>query len=136
MKTKQLPLLILVTLFCSLSNGQNSEESDSFDIWSFFNDKILLTFDDMIGQFVTLIDSMDHYINHSWDKVMMAMDRLVDHAREEDCYYACPKGLRPVPKSGFRARPLGCHVFGYEVNINCVNFSQIIFDHHRFLRNI
>lgn len=103
--------MILIVLTSIPSNG-----GESFDVWSFFNDRILQTFDEMIGQFVVLLDSMDKYINLSWDKVMIAMDRIVDHAREEDCYFACPKGLYPAAKSGYRSKFMGCTVFGYEVD--------------------
>lgn len=112
MTNNRLPnLLFLIVLISHSSKGE-----ESFDIWSFFNERIIQTFDEMIGQFVVLIDSMDKYINLSWDKIMMAMDRMVDHAREEDCYFACSRGLQPVVKSGYRTRPMGCTVFGYEVN--------------------
>lgn len=133
MNSNQLPNLIL--LIALLSNPSNGDES--FDVWSFFNERILQTFDEMIGQFVVLVDSMDKYINLSWDKVMIAMDRMVDHAREEDCYFACPRGLEPVAKSGYRARSTGCTVFGYEVKfsyisqsvcINCINRSRFHID--------
>lgn len=113
---KQLPPLILLLIFTCPLSCQNSP-SESFDVWSFFNDKIILTFDEIIGQFIVFVNAIDKYINLSWDKVMLIMDRIVDHARDEDCYYACPRGLHPIPKSGYKARFFGCTVFGYEVSV-------------------
>ena len=121
MNSKNSLIVTLIIVTISSTNG-GSSVLESFDVWTYFYEKIIHTFDNLVGDFVMLINSLDHYINHSWDKVTIMMDRMVDHVREEDCYFACPKGLRLNPKPDHEARIMGCTVFGYEV----INYLKLV----------
>ncbi|OTF79297.1 group XIIA secretory phospholipase A2-like protein, partial [Euroglyphus maynei] len=35
-------------------------------------------------------------------------DKVLDHAKTEECFFICPKGLDPIPRPNYTHTPVGC----------------------------